>query len=242
MIGNLLIPPLRGPSPLVSETVDKTASPSDLRMGIVSEVTTRGITVACSSGAVQAAHLGSYAPAVGDSVALMKTQDSWLALGRVVGSGTATDNLSGGSSAGVTVLAAMHTEDTATLASSTGSTVAVPRYSLTFYHPANHAVLILAGFVWLSTVSADWIIADLKENVSGSAVGEFVQPIVSNSFGRFDTMSGLARPSLGGTTRTYSMTMARLAGTGTTTIQTSSSRCGYMIALDLGDASLIPTT
>lgn len=232
---------MSGPSKLVSALPDPSNS-SDARTGIVTAVTARGITVAVASGSTTAAHLDSYAPAVGDTVALVKTQDSWLCLGRVVGSGTATDSRSPGSGVGPSVLAAMHTTGSTTLASSSGGSVAVPKYTLTYYHPPGHSVLILAFFTWISTVAADWILVDLTETTTGSAVGEFVQPQVNAGFGRADLMTGLAAETLGGGKRTVSMTMARLTGTGTSSINQTNSRPGYMIALDLGDKSVIIPT
>lgn len=232
---------MTGPSGLVAALPDPAAS-SDIRTGIVTAVTARGITVAVGSGTVTAAHLDSYAPAVGDTVALGKTQDSWLCMGRVVGSGTAVDYRSPGSGVGPSVLAAMHTSGTSTLVSSTGSALPVPKYTLTYYHPPGHSVLILAFFGWISTANADWIIVDFTETISGTAVGEWDEPAVSSSFGRTATVSALVRETLGGAKRTVSMTMNRLTGTGTTSITQNDSRPGYMIALDLGDQSVIIPT
>lgn len=231
-----------GPGKLAQQTAEKTDGQSDLRTGIVTAVTARGITVAVAGGAVTASHGASYAPAVGDTVALMKTLDSWIALDRIVGPGTPSDYTAPGSGMGPTVLAAMHTTGSTTLASSTGLTVPVPKYTLTYYHPPGHSVLFLVFFTWISTVSADWIIADLTETTTASAVGEFLQPQVNASFGRADLWSGLASEALGGAKRTVSMTMARLTGTGTTSVNQTNARPGYMIALDLGDKSVIIPT
>lgn len=232
---------MSGPSKFVTSLPDPGNS-SDARTGVVTAVTARGITVAVASGTATAAHLDSYAPAVGDSVALVKTQDSWLCLGRVVGSGTATDFRSPGSGIGPSILAAMHTTANSTLASSTGAAVVVPKYALTFYHPPGHSVLILAYFNWISSVNADWIVCDLTETTSGSAVGEFVQPQVTASFGRSDLMTGLMTETLGGAKRTVTLTLNRLTGTGTTSINQNVNRPGYMIALDLGDKSVVIPT
>jgi len=226
----------RGPSGLTQQTAAKTDNPSDLRTGVVSAVTSRGIEVQVAGGVIAAAHLDSYGPAVGDSVALMKAQDSWLALGRVVGSGTPTDYTSGGSAAGPTVLDAFYTGGSSTLASSTGATVTVPKFSLTFYHPKNHVVALMWHFGWQSTVTTDWILINMVETVSGLTVGFLDEPIVS-TFNRGTDGLGLLGTQFGGAKRNVVMTMSRLAGTGTTSV-TEGTPPGYMIALDVGDGSV----
>lgn len=231
-----------GPSSLTRGTAERTDTPSDLRTGVVSEVSARGITVQVASAPVNAAHLDSYAPAIGDTVALMKTQDTWLCMGRIVGSGTSTNFLAPGSGVGPSVLAGMRTLGTSTLASSTGSAVPVPKYTLTYYHPPGHSVLIMVYFTWICTASADWIIADLTETTTATPVGEFVEPQVTGNFGRADLWTGLVKETLGGTKRTVSMTMSRLTGTGTVSVNQNESRPGYMLALDLGDKSVIIPT
>jgi len=231
-----------GPTGLTQVASARTDGPSDLRVGLVTAVTARGITVAMANGEVSASHASGYAPAAGDAVALMKYRDSWIALCRVVGPGTPTDYSAGGSSAGLAVLAGMRTSGTATLASSSGAAVAVPRYNLTYYHPAGHSVMIMAFFLWGSTQNADWILVDFTELVSATAVGEWVQPLTSASFGRGDTISCLVGDNFGGARRVVSMTMSRLTGTGTTSISCLPSRPGYMIAVDLGDQSVIVPT
>lgn len=227
-----------GPTGLTRQTADKTDSPSDLRTGTVTAVTARGIMVAVAGGEINAAHLDSYAPAVGDSVALMKTQDSWLAMGRIVGSGTPTDYTVPGSAAGLSLLDGMRTLGTSTLASSTGSSVTVPKYSLTFYHPPNHQVLIVAFFGWLGTVANDWLIVDLVETTTSTGITEWTEQNPSSSFGRDATITGVAKESLGGAKRTIAMTMARLSGSGTMSVTQNDSRPGYMIALDAGDQAV----
>jgi hypothetical protein len=228
---------MSGPTTLVGGIPDPAGS-SDIRTGVITAVTSRGVTVAVSAGTVDAAHLGSYAPAVGDTVALAKTQDAWLVMGRLVGSGTVSDYTAPGSSAGPSVLDAMRTVGTGAMVSSTGSASVVPKYTLTYYHPPNHQVLILAYFSWGGTVSGDWIIIDFTETTTGSAVGEFTEPLTNASFGRASTVSCVARESLGGAKRSVSMTMNRLTGTGTMTVSQFDVRPGYMIALDMGDASV----
>lgn len=230
-----------GPLGLTRQTAERTDGPTDLRTGVVSAVTARGIAVAIAGGSVSAAHLDSYAPAVGDTVALVKTQDSWLAMGRVVGSGTPTDYSTPGSAAGPSLLDGILTVGTSTLASSTGSSVTVPKYSLTYYHPPNHQVLVLAFFGWSGTVANDWILVDLVETTTGLGVTEWTEQNPSATFGRDATISGVAKQSLGGAKRTIAMTMSRLSGTGTMSIAQNDARPGYMIALDMGDATVFRT-
>lgn len=245
MIEALLAAAGSGPRGLTQQTGAATASPSDLRQGLVAEVTARGITVAVAGGAVVASHLDSYAPAVGDNVAMVKTQDSWLALGRIVGPGTPTNNLSPGSAAGPTVLAGMVTKGTSTLLNTTSTTpVAIPQYSLTFYHPDNHHVLLLAGFSWVPNVSDNWAGINFVEttNVLGTVnIGQWSAPAVSASFGRFDTVSAIADNTNAGFLRTYVMQGSRRTGTGTgVAFNENAASPGYMLAIDIGDNAVIP--
>jgi hypothetical protein len=239
MIESLLLGQ-RGPSRLVTETAGRTDDPSSLRLGVVTQVTSRGITVAIAGGEVAASHLGSYAPAVGDNVAMMQTQDTWLALGRVVGAVTPTDNQVPGSAAGPTLLAGMVTGGNSTLASSASSVdVVVPKFTLTYFQPANHHVLIMTFFTWFSNNSSDWIIVDVLAN--GVGVGEFVQPQVSSTFGRTDNLLSVLPASLyGGKKITITMTMHRLTGAGTTQISEVPQRPGFMFAFDMGDRNVFP--
>lgn len=239
MIENLLLPGVPGPGRLVSGTEQKTADPSELRVGVVTEVTARGITVAISEGSVAAGHLDSYAPAVGDNAALMKTQDSWLALGRVVGSATPTDLNSPGSGIGPSVLDAMISSGGGgTLASSTGALVTVPKFSLDFYHPPGHQVLVLAGFNWYGTVTNDWIIAQLWETTTNTQVGQFVDIQSNNAFGRADWIYGCMINDFGGAKRNVVFKIQRLTGTGTIRSDDSTTNRPFMIAYDMGDSSV----
>jgi len=240
MIESLLLPGLAGPRPLTQETAKRTDDPSALRLGTVTEVTARGITVAVANGSVGASHLSSYAPAVGDYCAMMQSQDSWVALGRVVGPVTPTDNSKAGTGVGMTILDAMISDGTGgILASSTGALVTVPKFSLTFYHPQNHMVLILAGFNWYGTVTNDWIMAQLWETTTNNQVGQFVDIQSSSSFGRADWIYGCVFNSLAGAERNYVFKIQRLTGTGTIRSDDSTTNRPFMIAYDLGDSSVI---
>lgn len=240
MIESLLLPGQAGPKRLVTETAAKTEDPTELRIGVVSSVSARGITVAVADGEVGASHLDSYAPAVGDTTALVKAQDTWVALGRVVGSATPVDNQAPGGAAGPSILDGLVTSGPSTLASSTGGQVTVPKYSISFYHPVNHQVMIIAGFFWTATNAADYIVAQIYETSTGTPllVGEFVENIENVSFGRHRECHGLANFSFGGSARTYVLKMARVAGAGTVSITENVNARGYMYALDLGDSSV----
>lgn len=234
-----LLLPNAGPRPLVQETAKATEAPSDLRLGTITGVTARGVTVNVAGGLVPASHLDSYSPAVDDTVALQRFQDSWVVLGRVVGSGTPSDNASPGPGMGATMLEGVYTSGSGTLASSSGAELPVPGYSLTFHHPANHCVLIAMGFSWSATVSTDWMWTLLREAISTTLINSRAEPVVSSSFGRYTTWYGMAGPSYGGLPRTYYMTMQRLSGTGAVTVAKSDTSRGYMLAIDVGDAALV---
>ncbi len=233
------MPASAGPSTLTQETSGKTADPTDMRMGTVTAVTSRGIDVSVAGGTVMAAHLDSYAPAVGDPVALVKAQDSWLALGRAVGPGTATDLNSAGSGIGPSVMDAMISAGGGgTLASSTGSLVTVPKFSVDFFHPPGHQVLVLAGFNWYGTVTNDWIIAQLWETTTNTQVGQFVDIQSNNAFGRADWIYGCMISDFGGAKRNVVFKIQRLTGTGTIRADDSTTNRPFMIAYDMGDSSV----
>lgn len=233
------IAPVRGPSALTERLAERTGAPSDIRIGRVTEVTAYGVTVDVAGGQVPASYLDSYAPAVGHTVVLQRFLDAWTVIGRPVGSGTPTDGATAGSGVGLTELAAIRTEGGGTIASSTGADIPVPGYTLTFHHPVGHSVLFLLGYSWYSTQSADWFFGHIREATSGGTISEWVEPIISNSFGRYGTWPAVAGPSYGGQKRTYYMTMARLSGTGTTTVSKNDANKGFFIALDLGDQSFV---
>jgi hypothetical protein len=223
---------------MAEQTAQRTEAPTDLRMGTVTAVTAYGITCSVAGGSVTASHLDSYSPAVGHTVVLQRVLDAWVCLGRPVGSGTAKDGGSAGSGMGLTVLAGVDMTGSGALASSSGSEVPVPGMSLTFYHPAGHPVLLIAGFAWQSTNAADWLITRFR-NQGGSVVGEFSEPVVSTSFGRYSTHTVMLPASYGGGQRQYYLNLIRITGTGTTTISRNPANQSYMLALDVGDQTLV---
>lgn len=223
---------------LAEQTAQRTEGPTDLRMGTVIAVTAYGITVDVGGGSVSASHLDSYSPAIGHTVVLQRVMDAWVCLGRPVGSGTPTDGGSAGSGMGLTVLGGEIVGGSGTLASSSGAEVAVPGMSLTFWHPAGHPVLLMAGFAWQSSNATDWIITRFR-NWTGNVVGEQPEPVVSTSFGRYSTHTVMLSAAYGGAQRQYYFNMARLTGSGTTTINRNPANQGYMLALDVGDQTLV---
>jgi hypothetical protein len=240
VIESLLLPGLTGPRTLTQETAKLTDDPSNLRIGTVTEVTSRGIRVAVANGTVGASHLSSYSPAVGDICAMMQSQDTWVALGRIVGPVTPTDNQSPGTGVGMTILDAMVSSGGGgTLASSTGSLVTTPKFDVTFFHPPGHVVLVFAGFNWYGNTTGDWIMAQLWETTTNTQVGQFVDIQSSSSFGRADWIFGAALDSFGGAERTYVLKFQRLSGTGTVRMDDSTTNRPFMVAYDLGDTSVI---
>lgn len=231
---------------MASKTADKTSGPTDIRTGYVVAVTARGIDVEVAGGLVPGvAHLDSYNPGVGDPVVLVRFQDAWVAMGRPVGPGTATDAATPGSAAGTTLLAGMALSGTgATMASSTGAVVVVPRYGVTFYHPPNHWVMLMVGFTWYSSTVNDWLSVTIANASFGSvAVGgsDFIQA-GNNFFAHFESMAIVIPPSFGAAGSSYFMQLRRENGAGTSRIDDVAARRGYMLALDMGDGSVIATT
>lgn len=234
---------MSGPLGLTTATAAATGSPSDLRQGVVTAVTSRGIDVQVGNGlATDLAHLTSYNPAVGDTVVMMLFSNVWFVLGRPVGPGTPTDNATPGTGLGMTLLDGCVTSGTnADMATSTGAEVAVPRYSISFYHPANHWAMILMTYSWYSNVANDVLTVRVKEALAGTQASmDHIQPGVGN-IGQFSTFALLTPPTLGGAKRTYTLSVQRFSGTGTVRVFDPNTRRGSMFAYDTGDAGTIRT-
>lgn len=229
-----------GPSGLTRQTAARTDSPSDLRSGVISAVTNQGVEVDVASGTITAAHLSSYAPAVGDPVALERVNDMWLVLGRPIGPGTETTLFTPGPMMGNILDGMITTGTDATLATSTGTTQDVARLTVSFYHPPGHVVEVRVNLSWYGTTSSDWIIADLVETGSGVKFGEMLEPEVSgSSLVRDSELVGYLSPSFGGVARHVKVTMSRFTGAGTVNILHVSTRPTCMVARDIGDSSMI---
>lgn len=226
---------------LTRRTAERTADPSDIRTGVVTAVTSRGIDVQVGTGLVTgAAHLQSYNPAVGDTVTMISYSNSWVVLGRSVGPGTATDLATPGTGIGSTILDGMVLSGAnVDLATSTGAQVTVPRYGLSFYHPPNHWVLLLLTYNWYSSVGNDVMTTRVKE-AGGTSIGVDNTQVVGG-IGNTTTLGVMAAPSLGGAARTWSLSVQRVSGSGTVRIYDPGGRFGSWIAYDLGDQAIIRT-
>lgn len=229
------------PLGLTLGTAERTGTPSDIRTGTVIAVTSRGIDVAVAGGVVEGAgHLTSYNPAVGDPVTMISYANSWIVLGRILGPGTPTDGASPGLGLGSTILDGVALSGTNTdIAVSTGSVVTVPRYAVSFFHPANHWVVLRLGYSWYSSVAGDVMQVKLNEPGGTSMLVETTQ--VTGGIGNYSTFDIPLPPTLGDAARSWTMTLQRVVGTGTTRVFDPPNRRGSLIAYDLGDQSMIRT-
>jgi hypothetical protein len=218
--------------------------PSDIRTGEVSAVTSRGINVQVGTGLVEdAAHLTSYNPAVGDTVAMMLYNDSWIVLGRLLGPGTPTDYTAPGTGLGGTLLDGMVlTMSGAILATSatTGLAVTVPRSGVSVFHPTNHWIKIEVTYTYFSTVNGDIVETRLIETTSNTEVARVQYNQLAGS-SWFVTTTFVVPPTFGGRKRTYGLQVVRGAGSGNCRLEDHSTRRGSMFAWDLGDTSMIRT-
>lgn len=227
---------------LTQQTAQAVAAPSNLRMGTVKAVNARGIDVTVANGLISgAAHLPGYNPAVGDPVAMVLFQDSWLVLGRPIGPGTATDNASPGAALGQTLLDGCALKMSGTvLATSTGASATVPRYGVTYYHPPSHWVLIQAAYTWYCTVATDIAQVRVRETVSNTQLLQVEHP-QQGTTSAFATQWALVPPTLGGQARSIGLEVQRFSGTGTSQIEDHATRRGLMLAYDLGSTAIIRT-
>lgn len=238
---NFILPRTIGPALSTTETALKTDGQSDLRMGVVTAVTTRGITVAVDARTVDAAHLDSYAPAVGDAVALMAVQDTYIAMGRVVGPGNPTDGTAAAAAVGPSFIGggSITTTTNAVLASTAGVATTVPGYDQTYYHPENHVVLAMAGLDWTASATTTATVLFLQELMGPSTVG-FHRQLANFTTDLFSVVYGIIPPSLGGTQRRIALQISATGGTVTAKEGNPAGR-GFLLLLDLGDASFIVT-
>lgn len=236
--------PMAGPRGLTQATADALDGLTEIRSGTVTAVTSRGIDIQVAEGLIRsAAHLDSYNPGVGDPVVCAVYRDSWTVLGRPVGPGTATDYATPGTGVGSTILAGcVLTGSGATLASSTGSQVVVPRYRCTFYHPPNHQVLVLCGVSWYSSVLNDTLWITLWNAVTAAQVNLIdLTQAGTIAFGHFETFGAILAPPAGGGKVDIYMQVQRAGGTGASRVDDATGRRGWMVALDLGDSSVMKT-
>lgn len=223
-----------GPSNMAAEVAGKTDAQSDLRMGVVTAVTTRGITVAVGAQSVDASHLDSYAPAIGDPVALMKVQDSWLAMGRVVGPGNASDLTGVGPAIGPSYLGGGIITTSKTTSTSAGP-VNVNGWNINFWLPPNHSALVIAGLPFFSTVAAS--VGQLTLLANGSQFSQLLRAGVAGNIIQMETLTGVVMPASTGRSINVVAQLKFISGTGSVNVNGAASVVGYMVVLDLGDTS-----
>lgn len=228
-----------GPSGLTTEASAKTDAQSDLRMGVVTAVTTRGITVDVGAQTISASHLDSYAPAVGDPVALMKVQDSWLAMGRVVGPGNVSDFSNVGPSIGPSFIGGGMVT-TSLSASTSAGPVSIPGYDITFYLPANHSALVLAGMPFFGSTAGNVGQMTLVNNGVGN-ISQLRRSAITGSIAQQELVAGVVVSSPVARTVRVIGQIQFISGTGTVAVQGFTVVPGFMIVLDLGDTSFTPT-
>jgi hypothetical protein len=236
-----VLPRIIGPASSTTETAAKTDAQSDLRMGVVTAVTTRGITVQVGAQSIDAAHLDSYAPAVGDPVALMKAQDSWLAMGRVVGPGNPTDFSAGGPAAGPSFLGSTSLTgiSAGTLVSTAAGPVDIPKYDTTYFHPSGHVILVLFGVEWVASVttaSATFLVQEVTAPITPG----FLRQLAGVTTDRCDIGYAIVPAAQGGTQRRIKVQVTATGGTITVKDGIAAGR-GFMSLLDLGDQSFVVT-
>lgn len=241
-----ILMPTPGPRGISTETQGKTENPSDLRVGVVSAVTSQGVGVDVAEGTVFAAHLDSYSPAVGDAVALMKTQDSWLVMGRTIGPGTrAASDLTGPGPAftGSTIGGFILNGSGALQVNAVTASTDLPKYVIDYYHPAGHHVLCKIGMNWFGSASGTAILVDVWENTIAAPVQicQYIETYGSPTSSSYRWLSFecvLPAAVYSGAPRNINVAVAS-QNTGTVTVGDISRR-GYLILQDLGDAAFIP--
>lgn len=230
-----ILPRVIGPAGSTTEVAARTDAQSDLRMGIVTAVTTRGITVAVGAQSVDASHLDSYAPALGDPVALMKVQDSWLAIGRVVGPGNASDLSGVGPAIGPSYLGGGIITTTRTTSTAAGP-VNISGWDIDFWLPPNHSALVIAGLPTFGSVAAS-VMQFALVAVGIGQISQLRRSTVTGSIAVMETLTGVVMPASAGRAINVVATVQFVSGTGTANVNGFSVNPGYMVALDLGDTS-----
>jgi len=232
---SLALPRTIGPAGSTTEVAGKTDASSDLRMGVVTAVTTRGITVQVGAQTHDAAHLDSYAPAVGDPVALMKFEDSWLALGRTVGPGNASDLSGVGPAIGPSFLGGGIVTTTRTTSTSAGP-VNISGWDIDFWLPAGHHALVIAGLPYFGSVAGS--VAQMMLNAVGiGQISQMRRTSITGNIASMETITGVVVASDVGRAINVIAQLQFISGSGTVNVNGFSVVPGFMIAMDLGDTS-----
>jgi hypothetical protein len=230
------------PLGLTQQAASRTDTPTDVRTGTITAVTSRGVDVRYADGLIEnAAHLTSYSPATGDTVVMVSFANSWTVLGRLVGPGTNTNYSGPGTGVTGAILDGMVLSGSgAVMVTSTGALVTVPRYGVTYYHPVNHWVKLEWSYSWFSTSANDALQVRLTETL-GAFTAQVEETQGGGAVGNFSTKSIFIPPTLGGTVRAFGMQLQRVSGAGTSRIEDVAARRGGILVYDLGDASIIRT-
>lgn len=232
---------MTGPNRLSAEISRRTDQPTDQRIGEVVGVGAYSVDVRVGAGVVAAAYVDSYSPAVGDSVVLLVQGDAWVITGRIVGNGLVQSEKT--PSTGPSILAGHYISNpTGGVLVQTATEALVPRYSLEFFHPLNHSVLVKAKFQTNAQVNDAWIIVRLREaSLTGTLVGDHrIRPRNPAAVLTTEDVSFSIPPSFGGVVRTYVLTAAKLQGSGDIFIEYALNSGSYMMALDAGDTATFP--
>lgn len=243
---SFLFPQTVGPAKSTTETAQRTDAQSNLRMGVVTAVTTAGITVAVGPQTITAAHLDSYAPAVGDAVALMAVSDSWLAMGRVVGPGNPTDFSAAAAAVGPSLVGEGFAGNTVggTMMTTTGSFANVSsKYTIDYYHPQNHVIMVVMGVCFSASASTAVGTFLIFENTSATNVG-FRRIVPGTTSPLSELVTGILAPDLGrpgGQQRQVVLLASSTGGTFTVTDGVAASARSFAFLLDLGDNSFMAT-
>jgi len=230
-----------GPASSTTGAAARTDAQSDLRAGVVTAVTTRGVTVQVGAQSVDAAHLDSYAPAVGDAVALLTFQDAWLALGRPVGPGTPTDLTAQGSGIGPGFLGATSLTGISggTLVSTAAGPADVPKYAQTYYHPPGHVIMVVCGVVWTASVTTASATFLIQETTAATTPG-FFRHVAGVTTDLCHIVYGIIPATQGGQSSSVKLQVSATGGTITVKDGIAAGR-GFMYLLDLGDKSFVVT-
>lgn len=197
---------------LATTVKEKTPPDSAMRTGVIQAISGATVTVNVAGTGIEASTLDSYVPAVGDTVVLMRTEATWMILGRPVAGASnkvASGNLLGGK---------LFTSSDTKLSGFTSEAV-VPDYSITVNMPSHNLIRILASFYYTSSNAGDSIFMSIKQDdISGQLYAQELFKVASSS----DLAVGQLETWIvgDGLTSTLTLTAERFSGSGTCVIAT----------------------
>lgn len=200
-------------APLAATVKDKTPPDSAMRTGVVSSVAGATVSVNVAGAQVDASVLDTSSPSTGDTVVLMRTDATWMVLGRPLA------GQSGVKPSGSLLDGGKLFTSSATKLSGFTAEALVPDYTITSQTPDNNLVTVLATFFVESSVTGDLVTVRIRQGgLSGTVYGENPIRVLDGGTVQFGQVQAWLQGT--GGESTWVVTAERTSGTGVCVIST----------------------